>query len=85
MKVTVKLFAMLQRYTPEELVGPDPSAGHPFEVDLPDTSTIADLLAHLGIPEREVKVTFVDGRARAPMFRLAPGTEIGIFPPIGGG
>ena len=85
MKVTVKLFAMLQRYTPEELVGPDPSAGHPFEVDLPEPGTIADLLAHLGIPKREVKVTFVDGRARAPMFRLAAGTEIGIFPPIGGG
>ena len=85
MQVTVKLFAMLKNYTPEEIAGPDPSAGQPFEVALPDTSTIADLLAHLGIPEREVKVTFVDGRARAPIFRLAPGTEIGIFPPIGGG
>jgi len=81
MKVTVKLFAMLQRYAPEEPVGPAPSAGHPFDFDLPEPSTIADLLAHLGIPEREVKVTFVDGRARAPMFRLAPGSEIGIFPP----
>ncbi|MCD6284385.1 MAG: MoaD/ThiS family protein [Anaerolineae bacterium] len=85
MEVTVKLFAMLQRYASEELVGPAPSAGHPFELDLPDTSTIADLLVRLGIPEREVKVTFVDGRARAPMFRLAAGSEIGIFPPIGGG
>jgi len=85
MKVIVKLFAMLQRYTPAEQAGPEPSAGHPFEVDLPEDGTIADLLTHLGIPEREVKVTFVDGRARAPMFRLAPGTEIGIFPPIGGG
>lgn len=85
MKVTVKLFAMLQRYAPEETAGPDPSAGRPFEVELPEPSTIADLLAHLGIPDREVKVTFVDGRARAPIFRLSPGAEVGIFPPIGGG
>ena len=74
MKVTGKRFAMLQRYAPEALPGPAPSAGHPFEVDRPDPSTIADLLVRLGIPEREVKVTFVDGRARAPMFRRAAGT-----------
>jgi molybdopterin converting factor small subunit len=80
MDVTVKLFAMLNRYAPEEQ-----KAGEPFTVTLPDKSTIADLMAHLDIPDREVKVAFVDGRARALPFRLAPGAEVGIFPPVGGG
>jgi sulfur-carrier protein len=84
-KVTVKLFAMLQRYAPKEIAGSELVAGQPFEIDVPNPCTIAEVLTHLGIPEREVKVTFVDGRARASMFRLVPGAEVGIFPPIGGG
>ncbi len=80
MKVTVKLFAMLQTYAPEGA-----RAGTPFEVEMPENSTIADLIDHLDIPEREVKIAYVDGRARSPQFRLEPGTEVGIFPPVGGG
>jgi sulfur carrier protein ThiS len=80
MDVTVKLFAMLNRYAPN-----DEKAGKPFVVTVPEGSTIADLMAHLGIPDREVKVAYVDGRARAAQFRLAPGAEVGIFPPVGGG
>ncbi len=80
MNITVKLFASLQMYAP----GGQP-AGEPFPVELPEKSTISDLLAHLNIPEREVKVAFVDGRARAELFRLKDGAEVGIFPPVGGG
>jgi len=80
MEVTVKLFAMLNRYAPDQQ-----KAGVPFLVTLPQGSTIADLVAHLGIPDREVKVAFVDGRARAGLYLLAPGDEVGIFPPVGGG
>jgi sulfur carrier protein ThiS len=78
--VTVKLFAMLKRYAPEGY-----RSGQPFGVTLPEDSTIADLLDYLDIPEREVKVTFVDGRVRSPQVTLEPGAEVGIFPPIGGG
>jgi molybdopterin converting factor small subunit len=80
MHVTVKLFAMLRRYGPE-----DQSAGAPFTVTLPEGSTIADLVSHLGIEEREVKIAYVDGRARSVHFQLEPGAEVGIFPPVGGG
>jgi sulfur carrier protein ThiS len=80
MRVTVKLFAMLNTYGPE-----GSRSGTPFEVELPESSTIADLVTHLGIPEREVKVAYVDGRARSSYFRLEPGAEVGIFPPVGGG
>lgn len=80
MEVTVKLFAMLNRYAPDQQ-----RAGEPFQVTLPAGSTIDDLVAHLGIPNHEVKVAFVDGRARAGLFQITPGAEVGIFPPVGGG
>ena len=80
MNVTVKLFAMLDRYAPDHQ-----SAGQPFDITLPEGSTIADLFAQLSIPDREVKVAFVNGRARGRIFRLGPGDEVGIFPPVGGG
>jgi sulfur carrier protein ThiS len=71
---------MLKRYAPEGY-----RSGQPFEVSLPEGSTIADLLDHLDIPEREVKVTFVNGRVRSTKVALEPDAEVGIFPPIGGG
>ena len=80
MKITVKLFAMLDRYAPDQQ-----KAGEPFSVDIPKGSTIDDLIAYLGIPERKVKVTFVDARARAGAFQLNPDAEVGVFPPVGGG
>ena len=79
MQVNVKLFATLQRYKP------DVFAGEVFTVDLPEKSTLADLIAHLEIRENEVKTMFVNGRARAEMYRLKDGDEVGIFPPVGGG
>lgn len=79
MKVNVKLFATLQRYKP------DVFAGEVFVVELPEKSTLADLVAHLKIRANEVKTMFVNGRARAEMYRLQDGDEVGIFPPVGGG
>ncbi|MGC9358319.1 MAG: MoaD/ThiS family protein, partial [Anaerolineae bacterium] len=76
MKVNVKLFATLQRYAPE-----GKKAGDIFEVELPEGSTIADLIQKLGLREREAKVAFVNGRARAEIYRLKDGDEVGIFPP----
>ena len=79
-QIKVKLFANLQRYAPE-----GQPVGAPFVVKLPESGTIADLVTHLNIPPREVKVAFVDGRARAQVYRLKSGDEVGIFPPVGGG
>ena len=79
MLINVKLFASLQRYRPAMM------AGQPFEVELPERSSIGDLIAHLEIRPNEVKVTFVNGRARAALYRLKDGDEVGIFPPVGGG
>ncbi len=79
MRVSVKLFASLPRHVP----GSRP--GVPLEVELPDDAAIADLLGGIGLPAAEVKVVFVNGRARPLEWRLQPGDQVGIFPPIGGG
>ncbi|HNT75625.1 MAG TPA: MoaD/ThiS family protein [Anaerolineae bacterium] len=79
MLVQVKLFANLQRYWPSV------PAGQATPINLPEGSTVGDLIRHLAIRENEIKVTFVNGRARAELYRLKEGDEVGIFPPVGGG
>lgn len=79
MRVHVKLFATLRRYVEGA------TSGVPFEVELPDGATIADLIGRLHLPTEEVKMAFVNGRARPEDWHLESGDEIGIFPPIGGG
>lgn len=88
MEVTVRLYASLARSVSGPVLKQHPQgvrSGSPLEVELPDGSTLADLVNCLGLPVEEVKVVFVDGRARRLEHRLAPEDEIGIFPPIGGG
>lgn len=77
--VQVKLFATLRKYRPEQGIG------EAFQVDLPDGATAHDLVQELGLPDAEVKLVFVNGRAREGYHILADGDEIGIFPPVGGG
>ncbi len=77
MHVKVRLFATLVNYIPGA------KSGIPFEVELPEGATLSDLMGHL--PQKEVKVAFVNGRTQPPDFQLQHGNEVGIFPPIGGG
>jgi molybdopterin converting factor small subunit len=83
MRVRAKLFATLRHYAPG--ASTETRAAMPFEVDLPDGAIIADLVHHLNLPAEEVKVAFVNGRARPEDWHLEPGDEVGIFPPVGGG
>ncbi|NWF92244.1 MAG: MoaD/ThiS family protein [Syntrophaceae bacterium] len=78
MQVTVKLFATLSQYAK---VGP----GTPFEMELPEGATVADIVNQLKLPQKEVKVFFVNGRARSSDWPLRSGDEVGIFPLIAGG
>jgi sulfur carrier protein ThiS len=79
MRVHVKLYATLTRY------GAGVASGTPFDLDLPDGATVANLTTQLGIPAEAVKVAFVNGRVQPPEWRLAHDDAVGIFPPIGGG
>jgi len=79
MRIRVKLFATLARYFKNS------TAGTPFEVGISDGATLADLVNQLKLPHEEVKVFFVNGRARPLDWTLEPGDEVGIFPLIAGG
>jgi molybdopterin synthase sulfur carrier subunit len=79
MRIRVKLFATLGR----RIAGG--AAGDLFPVEVPEGSTIADLIHQLNLPQEEVKVTFINARTRPLDWPLQPEDEVGIFPPIGGG
>lgn len=88
MKIQVKLFATLVQSLPGPVLAQYPEAvrsGHPFELEIPEGSTLVDLVANLALPIAEIKVIFVNGRAQPLDYRLQAGDTVGIFPPIGGG
>lgn len=88
MKVDVKLFGTLARSVSGPILAHYPQgirAGCPLEVEMRESSTLADLVAHLGLPTEELKLTFVNGRPQELDYRLAPGDEVAIFSPVGGG
>jgi molybdopterin converting factor small subunit len=85
MKVHVRLYAFLAERVAEEFLEKGLRAGTPVELDLPEGGTLSTLVSQLALPENEVKLTVVNGRLRDLDYRLQPGDEVGIFPPIAGG
>jgi molybdopterin synthase sulfur carrier subunit len=79
LQIRVKLFATLSRFSKELF------PGTPFEVYMPEYSTLQHLADFLGLPKEETKVAFVNGLIRDMDYRLQQGDEIGLFPPIAGG
>lgn len=77
MRVQVRLFATLARHVADR--------GGILELELPEGSTIGDLVSTLKLPPGELKVTFVNGRRRPLDYPLRAGDRVGMFPPIGGG
>ncbi len=65
MQVQVRVFATLRR-----AIG---ATGDPIKVELAEGATIADVVKALKLPADEVKVVFVNGRAREEDWPLAPG------------
>jgi molybdopterin converting factor small subunit len=79
MRVRVKLFATLAGYFG------DATPGTPFEIEVPEGTALANLVNQLRLPREEVKLFFVNGRARPIDWPLEPNDEVGIFPLVGGG
>nr|VFK44003.1 MAG: Mut7-C ubiquitin [Candidatus Kentron sp. TC]VFK46240.1 MAG: Mut7-C ubiquitin [Candidatus Kentron sp. TC]VFK58844.1 MAG: Mut7-C ubiquitin [Candidatus Kentron sp. TC] len=83
MKITLKLFASLDRYLPP---GAERNA---VEIETPEGSSIAEIIERIGLPRDSVKLVFVDGvhqwlheLHRRP---LEPGETLAIWPPVAGG
>jgi molybdopterin converting factor small subunit len=87
LKIYVKLFATLVQHAPQTVVAQQAGmrGGQRFEWELPEDGTLTHLIEALALPRQEIKVAFVNGRARELDYRLRAGDEVGIFSPIGGG
>ncbi len=87
MKVRVRLYATLVDLVPPSIRAqtPEMRAARPFELEVPEGSTLAHLIEQLALPRAEIKAIFVNGRVCPLDHLLQPGDEIGIFPPVGGG
>lgn len=78
-EVKVRLYATLRKYNPET------SIGEAMSLQVPEGTRLADLLARLGIPQGEVKTTFVNNRHQDEDYQLRNGDRVAFFPPVAGG
>jgi molybdopterin converting factor small subunit len=79
MKIELRLFASLSRYLP------DRRAGNLCAMEVPEGTTIKELLERLAIPAEIRKIIIVNGVHAGDKQTLAEGDRIGIFPPVAGG
>jgi len=54
-------------------------------MEMPEGSTVEDLLRELKIPPRESKQVFVNSLRQEKEYKLQDGERVAIFPPIAGG
>ncbi len=77
MQIQVKLPTALAKYIPS--VRP----GVAFISEIPDRSTVSDLIMYLAIPETEVSIIFVNGFHRSGEFQLKNDDAVSLFPVAG--
>ena len=79
MNVDVALFASLSQFQPDGLGG---TRARSFDLD--EGTTIAQVIASLGLPDQP-RVVFVNSRHAEETSALADGDRLAIFPPVAGG
>lgn len=84
MKVTFKLFAMLQDYLPAEA-----KRDNALVLDLAEGTTILQVIERFALPLKSCHLVLVDGHFVPPAERasraLEEGETLAIWPPIAGG
>ncbi|MBN2405932.1 MAG: MoaD/ThiS family protein [Coriobacteriia bacterium] len=83
MRIQLALFASLSQYLPEADNGNRLSA-HAQLIDLPDGSTVGQVIAALGLPD-EPRIVFVNNRHAPESHVLQEGERLAVFPPVAGG
>ena len=79
MNVDIALFAYLSDHQPDGLGG-----RHARTFDLPQGTTVADMIARLGLPDQP-RIVFVNNRHAPEEAELRDGDRLAIFPPVAGG
>ncbi len=74
MRVTIKLFATLRQGMFDEAIR-----------DVPEGTTIGELIDGLNLAEGHVTLVFLNGRHSGTGASLSDGDVVSLFPPIGGG
>jgi sulfur carrier protein ThiS len=88
MRITFKLFAMLTDYLPRQVDG-RPRSGNVIELDLPEGSTVQQVIDRFDLPARLVHLVLVDGtfipKEERESRELVAGQTLAIWPPVAGG
>ena len=79
MKLELNLYASLGKYKPIE------RAGKSWFVDVPEGTTVKDLLILLKVPIDDVKLIFLNGVRKDWDQVIHEGDRLGVFPPVAGG
>ena len=79
MKVAVHLTATLRAYLPPG------TRGDSVVLDVPDGTTVHQVVHSFRIPPELDRLTVVNGRDAAPDHRLCEGDVLSLFPPLAGG
>lgn len=79
MELEVYLYASLTKYLPHG------QAGKSVRVSAAAGSKAKDILTQLAVPEKEVKIAFINGVRKTLDAGVEDGDRIGFFPPVGGG
>lgn len=77
MKLEIKLFATLRPYMK--------GTCEDGTMEVPEGSTVADVITALNLPDEQVRLVFVNGRHQGRDEVLGEGDRLGLFPPVGGG
>jgi len=88
MRITFKLFAMLSDHLPQQVDGRT-RQGNAIELDVPQGTTVQQLIDRFNLPVKLVHLVLVDGAFVPKELRasraLAEGESLAIWPPIAGG
>ncbi|HEX7786185.1 MAG TPA: MoaD/ThiS family protein [Methylomirabilota bacterium] len=79
MKVEVHLTATLRAYLPAHAIGDN------VILDVPDGTTVDQVVHSLRIPCGLERLTVVNGRDAVPGQQLSEGDVLSVFPPLAGG
>jgi len=84
MRITLKLYAGLTQHLPA-----DARTGNQVELDVPEGSTISQVVEPYNLPPKLVHLVLINGVFVAPVDRGKPllkeGDVLAIWPPVAGG